>query len=159
MLSVYLAAVLAGAVTSDRPAVDASVAEIGAPPALAEASAPAADLTRADDGLFYVMGFVNGVPVRFLIDTGASSIVLTPEDALRAGLTPPGGAFRDFADTANGRAAVAWTKIDDLAVGRVRVHGISAAVVREGLDVSLLGQNWLSQLASLTIAGDRLQFR
>lgn len=161
MLLFFLAGMLAGSAANELPAIDHIVAEVtrGSPAAIAEAAAPAGDLLRADDGLFYVTGVVNGMPVRFLVDTGASTIVLTRDDAMRAGLLPPGGAFHDFADTANGRASIAWISIEDLSIGRVRVRDISAAVVRDGLEVSLLGQNWLSQLASLTIAGDRLQFR
>jgi len=117
------------------------------------------ELVRAGDGLFYVTGSVNGAPVRFLVDTGASTIVLTAEDAARAGLKPGQDHFADNADTANGRTQMARVTIDDLAVGQVRSRQISAAVVRDGLGVSLLGQNWLSQLASLTIAGDRMILR
>ena len=117
------------------------------------------ELVRAGDGLFYVTGIVNGAPVRFLVDTGASTIVLTAEDAARAGLKPGEDHFADNADTANGRTQMARVTIDDLAVGQVRSRQISAAVVRDGLGVSLLGQNWLSQLASLTISGDRMILR
>lgn len=117
------------------------------------------DLRRASDGLFYVTGMINAVPVRFLVDTGASTIVLTRDDALRAGLMPAEAAFDAQADTAKGRALMAWISIDELQVGGVRVRGISAAVAPEGLGVSLLGQNWVAELASLTIAGDRLLFR
>lgn len=117
------------------------------------------ELVRAGDGLFYVTGIVNGAPVRFLVDTGASTIVLTAEDAARAGFKPGQDHFADSADTANGRTQMARVTIDDLAVGQVRSRQISAAVVRDGLGVSLLGQNWLSQLASLTISGDRMILR
>lgn len=117
------------------------------------------ELRRSADGLFYVTGIVNGVPVRFLVDTGASTIVLTADDAQRVGIGPEGDRFDDNADTANGKTQMARVTIDDLAVGQVRSRQVSAAVVRDGLGVSLLGQNWLSQLASLTIAGDRMILR
>lgn len=128
------------------------------PPAIAEPTESAA-LHRAPDGLFYVTGLVNGVPVRFLVDTGASTIVLTQEDAARAHLTPDADGYRERAETVGGDTAMAWVVIPDLHVGSVHARALPAAVVRSGLGVSLLGQNWLSQLASLTIAGDRLEFR
>lgn len=117
------------------------------------------ELKRAEDGLFYAIGVVNGVPIRFLVDTGASTIVLTAQDAARAGLKPDEHHFRESAETANGQAQMARVTLESLAVGKVQSSQISAAVVREGLGVSLLGQNWLSQLASLTIAGDRMVLR
>lgn len=117
------------------------------------------EFKRAEDGLFYAIGIVNGVPVRFLVDTGASTIVLTAQDAERIGVKPAEEHFRESAETANGQAQMALVTLESLAVGKVQSSQISAAVVRDGLGVSLLGQNWLSQLASLTISGDRMVLR
>ena len=58
--------------------------------------------TASDDGHFYVMGQVNGAPVRFVIDTGASGVVLSPDDARRAGIDPASLKFASPAETANG---------------------------------------------------------
>ena len=117
------------------------------------------DLLRAPDGLFYVTGTVNGVPVRFLVDTGASTVVLTSADAMRAGVVPGSTDYEATADTANGRARMAWVGIDSLQVAGTNMRTVSAAVVPDGLTVSLLGQNWLSRLASMTITGDRMLVR
>lgn len=117
------------------------------------------ELRRAPDGLFYVTGTINGAPVRFLVDTGSTSTVLTRDDAMRAGVMPPADAFAARADTANGPARIAWVMLDDLQVGGIKARDMAAAVAPDGLGVSLLGQNWLSQLASLTISGDRMEFR
>ena len=116
-------------------------------------------LRRAPDGLFYVTGTINGAPVRFLVDTGSTSTVLTREDARRGGVLPTAEAFAARADTANGSARIAWVLIGELHVGGIRARDVAAAVAAEGLGVSLLGQNWLSQLGSLTISGDRMEFR
>ena len=146
-----MAATVAGA-SIDR---DATVAAESAAGASVVILAPTG-FSRAPDGLFYVTGAVNGVPVRFLIDTGASSIVLTREDAARTGLLNKKTEFASLADTANGQARVAWTTIGELRVGTVKSRDIAAAVALDGLSVSLLGQSWLAQLDSLTIVGDRL---
>lgn len=116
------------------------------------------EIRRAPDGLFYVTAIVNGAPVRFLVDTGATVIVLTREDARRAGLGVEDADFSASAQTANGQTSMAKVTLDEVVVGETRKQALSGAVVRENLAVSLLGQSWLSQLASLTISGDRMLF-
>jgi aspartyl protease family protein len=125
-----------------------------APPVTAGGS----QVTRAPDGLFYVTAIVNGAPVRFLIDTGASMIVLRPDDARRAGVLAGDEAFSQTADTAGGKTAMAKVTLDEVVVGGTRQKALAAAVVRSDLPVSLLGQNWVAQLASLTFSGDRMLF-
>ena len=117
------------------------------------------ELSRASDGFFYVDAYVNGVSIRFLIDTGASVVVLRAEDAARAGLAPEAGHYSVNAETANGQASVARVTLDEVVVGHVHSRAINAAVVRNGPSVSLLGQNWLSKLGSVTIAGNRMTLR
>lgn len=121
--------------------------------------APVHEIWRSDDGLFYVDGSVNGRPVRFLIDTGASMIVLTAEDAQRAGLTTDRSAAVLDAETAGGRSMMAKVTLDSMAIGATRASAVPAAIATSGLRVSLLGQNWLSHLASVTIEGDRMLLR
>lgn len=117
------------------------------------------EIRRAPDGLFYVNAQVNGASVRFLVDTGASTIVLTKDDAARAGVLPDIQAFSESADTAGGKTAMARTKLAHLAAGTTERRDVDAVVASEGLGVSLLGQSWLSQLESLQITGDRLVMR
>ncbi len=119
-------------------------------------STTAGEIRRDPDGLFYVNALVNGVRVRFLVDTGASTIVLTPADAGRAGVLPQAAEFHDSAETAGGRTAMARVKLARLVVGPVEQRDVDAAVVGSGLNVSLLGQSWLTQLQSVTISGDRM---
>lgn len=111
---------------------------------------------RAADGLFYVNAQVNGVPVRFLVDTGASIVVLTPADAERSGVMPEPEAFHHEAETAGGRTAMALVTLARLSAGATERQDIDAAVGSTGLGVSLLGQSWLSKLQSITITGDRM---
>ena len=139
-----------------QPALSEAVALVSEDrPAIAQGY----ELSRASDGFFYVDAYVNGVPIRFLIDTGASVVVLRAEDAARAGLAPEPVHYSVNAETANGRAAVARVTLDEVVVGPVRSRAINAAVVRNGPSVSLLGQNWLSKLGSVTIAGNRMVLR
>lgn len=116
------------------------------------------EVRRAADGLFYVMAIVNGAPVKFLVDTGATMVVLTPDDARRAGVSPDEEHYNSSAETANGRTAMARVMLSEVVVGDKRTQAIEAAVVRYNLPVSLLGQNWLAQLNSITISGDKLHF-
>lgn len=124
-----------------------------------ESRSSAQELWRAEDGLFYVDAEVNGQPVHFLVDTGASIIVLTAEDARRVGAVPDEAAFQHIADTAGGKSAMAKIKLGQMTVGQTTATSVNAAVAREGLGVSLLGQNWLSYLASVTIEGDRMTLK
>lgn len=113
-------------------------------------------ISRAADGLFYVEAIVNGAPVRFLIDTGATTIVLTQEDAKRAGVLPGEAAFTEIASTAGGAAAMARIRLARLTVGRSIDFDVPAAVAGGKLGVSLLGASWLTNARSLTITGDSL---
>jgi aspartyl protease family protein len=110
---------------------------------------------RSQDGLFYVDARVNGRPVRFLVDTGASHVTLSARDAARVGLDPAATRYAAM-ETANGRTSVRWTRLGRVELAGRRVEDLPAAVMDNGLDVSLLGQDMLSRLDSVTITGDRL---
>lgn len=117
----------------------------------------AVEYERASDGLFYVTGLVNGHTVRFLVDTGASVVMLTRKDAAAVGVDIKRGAFQSRVRTANGASSMAWTTLPHIDVAGHRLSDIDAAVPQNGLPVSLLGQNVLRQLGPVTIDGDRLR--
>ncbi|WP_242139355.1 TIGR02281 family clan AA aspartic protease [Sphingomonas sp. TREG-RG-20F-R18-01] len=113
--------------------------------------------TRATDGLFYVTARVNGVKVRFLVDTGATMVVLTPGDAMRVGATDTVASRHAVMETAAGPSAIDRVTLDQVALAGHTVAGVDAAVVRRGLRVSLLGQDLLSRLGPVTISGNALE--
>lgn len=110
----------------------------------------------ASDGLFYVTAMVNGKPVRFVVDTGASVVILTQSDAARAGVVSGTDRAIDV-ETAGGSSAM-----HSVSLGRVDIAGqsltdVDAAVMSSDLPVSLLGQSVLSQMRSVRLSGNRLQ--
>jgi aspartyl protease family protein len=116
------------------------------------------EVARHSDGLFYVNVMINNRSVRFLVDTGASVAVLTARDARAAGIIVS-GTYDRTVDTVGGSTPMKWTTLDTVDIAGHRLRGLRAAVVPDGLGVSLLGQNILSQLDSVTIAADRLSLR
>ena len=111
---------------------------------------------RAEDGHFHLVLEVNGVPVEFLVDTGASDIVLTLQDAERVGLDPDNLAFLGRARTANGMVETAYTSVDSISLGPVRFDRVGVAVNGGEMDGSLLGMAFLNRFARLEISDNRL---
>jgi len=111
---------------------------------------------RSPDGHFYVEGQANGAPVRFMIDTGASQIVLRREDAQAAGIVVRSDGFTATGRTAGGDVPLQPITIDRLTVGGNEARELPAMVVAGALPVSLLGHSWLKRTGQLTIDGDRM---
>ena len=115
-------------------------------------------LKRSGDSHFYALALVNGTPVRFMIDTGSSSIVLTPEDARRAGIGAGDYAARGVG--AGGEVRLMPTILTRLTLGPVAADNVPAMVAEQGkIPVSLLGQSFLARTGSVTIAGDTMILR
>jgi aspartyl protease family protein len=89
---------------------------------------------------------VNGSRVTFLVDTGASDIVLSPADARRIGFDPDSLVFDQLASTANGTVSGATIRLDSLAVGTIEMNGLPATVNGAEMSESLLGMEFLSRL-------------
>lgn len=126
----------------------------------AEVATPArALLTRDRDGHFRAAALVNGQPVELLVDTGATLVMLTPEDARRAGFDPARLAMTRPVQTANGPARVATVLLAELRVGGVVLTDVPAAVAGPGLlHGSLLGMSFLGRLEALSVRGPRMVF-
>ena len=114
-------------------------------------------VNRRLSGEFAIAGRVNAARVTFLFDTGASSVVLTAEDARRAGVETSRLAFDVPVATANGGAMAAEARLDQISVGPIVMRNVPALVARRGaLDESLLGMSFLERLKSYTVERDRL---
>lgn len=112
---------------------------------------------RAKDGLFYVHATVNGMPVKFVLDTGATLVVLTAQDARRLGLSGTSAGVTDSMETAAGTSSIARVTLDRIKVAGHSVDDVEAAVVPRGLKTSLLGQNLLAQLGPITLSANEAE--
>ncbi len=112
------------------------------------------------DGHFRVWAEIEGERVQFVVDTGASTIALTAEDAARVGLEGDDLVFDQPVITANGRAYTAGADLAEVAIGPIRLDGVTARVMQAGvLDRSLLGMSFLSRLESVELRGPQLVMR
>lgn len=100
---------------------------------------------RAADGHFYIRTRVNGVDIRFLVDTGATSTVLDPRDAARVGLDPRRLSFSQTFRTANGIVRGAPVTLARVEIGQVMLRDVRASVNEVGLGSSLLGISTLKR--------------
>lgn len=142
---------------SEAPA-HAMIAASSAPPSAAGRSVMTGrGIRRARNGLFYVEALVNGTPIRFVVDSGSSIVVLSRTDADRAGVAV--GAGDSLLQTAGGVTAMRPAVVARMTVAEHRLRDVEAAVVDGGIDVSLLGQSALSRLEAVNFSGDRLDLR
>jgi aspartyl protease family protein len=142
---------LPGGASSSRP--EAQVA-VSAP----RASAPPSNTivyTANAQGHVILDAAVNGVPLRMLVDTGASLVTLAPSDARTAGIDPARLVFNGHVNTANGAARMAPVTLRELRVGQLSIYDVSAAVL-ENLNVSLLGMSFLGRLQSYEMRDGKL---
>ena len=102
-------------------------------------------LAADDRGHFFADGSVNGVGVRFVVDTGATVVALPAADAKRLGINYRGGQ-RGSIRTANGPTESFRVKLDAVRVGSIELSNVDAVVIEKGLDVALLGMTFLSRV-------------
>ena len=114
---------------------------------------------RDDQDNFALMGQVNGQTVRFVIDTGASEIVLSPADARRLGVDVAKLTFPELTETANGLGHTAPFKAQSLEVGGLKLSNVAMAINATPMSSSLLGMSFLKQLNSFQEKDGRLYLR
>ncbi|SLN16259.1 hypothetical protein ROA7450_00419 [Roseovarius albus] len=122
-------------------------------------SSESVTLPRAQDGHYYLEADVNGEPIQFVIDTGASQIVLAQKDAIRAGLDPDELQYYGRAFTANGEVRTAPVKLDNFKIGPFEDRNIGAVVNEGDLDQSLLGMDYLQRWNSVEISNGKMILR
>ncbi len=105
----------------------------------------------APDGHHYLTLEVNGAPVRFVVDTGASDIVLTRDDARRAGLDPERLRYTGIARTANGRVATAPVRLREIRLGDLVLRDVPASVNAGEMEGSLLGMSYLRRFSDISL--------
>jgi aspartyl protease family protein len=117
-------------------------------------------IRRRLDGHFTARAEVNGEPVTMIVDTGASTIVLKPEDAAKAGIDVKDLSYSVPVITANGRTQAARVRLKTVAIGPLDRRDVDALVAQPGaLTESLLGMSFLSRLRSYEFSGDFLTLR
>jgi len=115
-------------------------------------------VAKAADGHFWADADVNGQRVRFLVDTGATAVALTPADAQRLGFKPADLKYGHSVTTATGSTRAAQVTLTSVSVNGARLQDVKALVVAEGLDVSLLGMSYLGRLTRFEATRDTLRF-
>jgi aspartyl protease family protein len=113
-------------------------------------------LNRAGDGHFYAELDVNNSNVRFLVDTGASMVALTGRDAQKLGLTWNDVELEVIGRGASGDVRGKIVTLDKMQIGNFQANNVNAAIIPQGLDVSLLGQSFLARVGSVNIQNDRM---
>ncbi len=110
-------------------------------------------------GAYVVVGVANGQRVRFIVDTGATETVLSPDDARRVGAPMATLRYTDAAQTANGVGYSAAYVADRLEVGSIRFDDFEMAVNQAPMSHSLLGMTFLNRLESFEFRGGKLILR
>ena len=157
MLKWLIPLLLVGAVVASLP--DRESVEAPAKPAVVpKGEADETRLQREENGHFYAEAVIAGETVLMLVDTGASTIALTVEDAARVGVDFSEEDFQPIGAGASGAVRGVRTTLDSVDVDGKEVATVEAAVI-EGLETSLLGQSYLSRLDSVSMSGDTMVLR
>ena len=114
-------------------------------------------LRAGPGGHFFFEGEANGAPVRFMVDSGATTTALTRTDAARAGIEVTDRDFRYEVETANGRVRVAQGTLDRLVIGDVTIEDLPVTISADDrLGGSLFGVNGLNRFARREASADEL---
>ena len=130
---------------SDRYAAPLRAEQV-AHEAPAPAAAQPASIRKAADGHYWAEADVDGKAVRFLVDTGATAVSLTLEDARRLGIDTSKLSYTYDVITADGKARAAMVKLASISIAGARVDNVDALVIEKGLASSLLGMSYLGRL-------------
>ncbi len=113
-------------------------------------------LQRQSDGHFYADVRIDGRSYHMLVDTGASVVALSANDAAAMGIQWFEDEVSPVAQGAGGPVNGISTTIDRMSLGGHEANGVRAIVITEGSGISLLGQSFLSTIGRVEISGDRM---
>jgi aspartyl protease family protein len=135
-----------------EPALRASINPLPAADGPATPAATTGAVRKAPDGHFWAEAQVTGAGaaashVKFLVDTGATIVALTPDDARRLGMHPEDLDYGLAVRTAAGETLAARVQLASVSVAGARIEDVEAVVVRQGLENSLLGMSYLGRLS------------
>ena len=148
-----------GAPEPEREAPTISVPQSPKPVVAAAAvQGPWTTLQRQDNGHFFARAQVNGQGVDFMVDTGATAVALTEDDARRLGISLDPSAYVVVGSGASGAVYGQFVTLDSVSLDGKTVSNVSGAVLK-GSEVSLLGQSFLRQVGTVEIRGDRMILR
>ncbi len=116
-------------------------------------------IQESDGGHFLVYGVINGTRIPFMIDTGATDIVLDPSDARRLGIDMDSLKFDRPFGSANGIGYGAKTVVASLAVGPIQFSNVEVSINKAEMGASLLGMAFLKRLKSYSVSGGKLILR
>lgn len=140
--------------------IKGSITRVAEKPFHSKSSPRSVEIARSDRGDFALKAKVNGVSAPMVIDTGATSVVLTYETAKAAGLPLELLDYNVDVETAGGRVRAARLTLDRLAIGKLVERSVPALVVPRGqMKSNLLGMSFLNRLESWEVRADRLLLR
>ena len=113
-------------------------------------------LSRQGDGHFYANVDVNSSEIRFMVDTGASGIALTGDDAEALGLTWSDEELHDVGRGVSGDVYGKRVRLQSVQLGDLHIADVEAVIIPNGLDVSLLGQSFLSKATTVKIEDNEM---
>ena len=114
------------------------------------------EIPRSHDGHYYLTLLVNDAPIRFVVDTGATGVVLSQSDAERAGFDLDDLNYYDRARTANGEVRTAPVVLDQVSLGGIEDNALPAFVNEGDLFGSLLGMSYLQRWSRIEIGDGKM---
>ncbi len=160
-LGVFVATGMRGAMVHQSSAV--AEAPVYVVPAREEhvvyASGATARITKEADGHFWTTAYVNSMPVRFLVDTGATAVVLTEQDARSIGVDPTDLPRRASVMTASGKADAGIVTLGRISIDGLEASDVDAVVMDSNLQHSLLGMSFLNQFSHWEATRDAIVIR
>ena len=116
-------------------------------------------LRAGRNGHFTLEAEVDGTPIDFLVDTGATTVVLSPRDASRVGLNPATLDYNAVFETGNGHTRLALVTLDELTIDSLDLYDVEAAVNTSPMSMSVLGMSALKRLDGYEVDGNRMILR